>query len=587
MMMAASMVNRSPESLALRAAARAQRLAQLTNDLTWLLPPEPPQRVPRAKFKKGTVQMLASTTPSSVALIGTTTEEANGPQPPGGGGSGGGETNGIPDMGFYQVVKDGVKILDSSVRRLTNGVLADTVKIGFEAGNATQDGTGTNVLGTIENAALIIDGVQFAGDGVIGAPRNSSYPWQISMDTRFLENGDHGLQVQVTWRNPDSSDNNHQFLTRYSNYISITVSNFIYYPQWEPEIGEADISAYFLKTACTNADWEINIYDVSSNFVQKLTGHTTDGNIEAYWNMIDTNGVARTNADLDPEFSSIVVVSDPGSAHTPKKKQRHKDWPDHGMWTICYQDFFKFEYSQNNYMKGSINAFANTAAKYGGYLLQLPNTDTNIGQTYPTRYQKTNHLDPSITQDAVMKDQLLLEAFLSLTNSRNFYYNGHANANVLASGGAVLGGIPTSELASYIKHRYRFVFLDGCNTANGNLDKAFGINGPGVFALTYYQNTGMRPAAFCGYTIETFYETGGPRTVNGITYDDTIPNDVPFFITNFIFYWDLESRRLRNAFDSAQVNLSPVEGWLPGNNLQIYGYDDLKIDEYNQRSDWP
>ena len=73
--------------------------------------------------------------------------------------------------------------------------------------------------------------------------------------------------------------------------------------------------------------------------------------------------------------------------------------------------------------------------------------------------------------------------------------------------------------------------------------------------------------------------------MNGVPYDNTIPDDVPFFITNFLFYWDLETRTLRNAVDSAQTYLSPVSGWTPGDGLQIYGFDNLKIDQFNHAGD--
>jgi hypothetical protein len=230
-------------------------------------------------------------------------------------------TNAAPGTGFYRVVQDGVKILNSSMTVLTNGILSNDVVVAFEAGNAANDGTGTNVLGDIDCAVLLIDGTKFAGDnGVLGSPTNTS-PWRFDVDTGFLQNGTHTLQVAVTWMNPDNSNGNNVNITRYSDPVTITVSNVINYPNWEPEIGEAGISAYFAQTVFTNVDWQIDIYDVNSNFVQTLTGHTDDGTIAAYWNMTDTNGVVRTNADVDPEFQTMITVYDaPISKKGPKKE---------------------------------------------------------------------------------------------------------------------------------------------------------------------------------------------------------------------------------------------------------------------------
>ena len=503
--------------------------------------------------------------------------------PPGGTNSFSGTNDQIVTVGagFYRVVQDGVRISNASMFALTNGVLSNSVVISFEAGNAANDGTGTNVLGDIKCADFIVDGVKFSGDSVLGAPTNRTF-WQFSMDSAYLENGDHSLQVEVTWKNPDNSDGNNVFITRQSDSVSITVSNLIYYPQWEEDVGEAGISAYFFKTTFTNIPWKIDIYDVSNKLAQTLTNISSDGIIEAYWDMVDTNGIVRTNADLDPEFSAIITVyDDPISKPAPNKKQRKNVWPDHGHWVISYQDFFKFQYSANNLMKGSINTFAYTAAKYGGYYLYYPpsGSTNDIGQTYPLRYQKTSHPDTNITADALLKDDAFLVVLLSSTNSRNFYYNGHGDANTIGD------DIDPYFLALGVHHRYRFVFLDGCNTANGKMDAAFGIHGPGTFDISHYESIGKRPAAFCGYNRTTPYATGGPRTVNGVPYDNTIPDDVPNFITNFLFYWDLENETLKVAISDAQNYLSPVGGWYPGTGLQIYGYDNLKIDEFNYSGD--
>lgn len=496
--------------------------------------------------------------------------QLNGPQPE--------DASTPPETGFYQVVMDGVKLSSSSVSNLTSGMLSGIVPISFEAGNAAADGTGTNLLGTLICASLLIDGEKCQGGAVLSA---GTFPWVFSLDTAYLQNGDHWLQLQVSWQNPDTADNNHQYLSRWSDPIMITTSNQISYPDWEPEVGEAGVSAYFLQTTCTDADWFIDIYDSGSNFVNRLSGHTIDGTIEAYWNLVDTNGVTRTNATLDPWFDSIVTVGDPVSAMTPRKDQRPQNWPDYGKWVIAYQDYFKFEYSQNNAEQGAIDAFKNFAARFGGYTIALPGQTNPPGQTYPMRYQKTNHWDPTITADTIMDDRVRLEEFLAQTNSRNFYYEGHGNAASFARSTSWF-------LNEFIRHRYRFVFLRSCSSANGDLDKAFGINGPKRFDIDYYQKSGVRPAAFVGYATDSDYNEGGRIVRNGVTYDDTIPFQVPGFITNFLTWWDSSygmGYGLLSAIDNARRGLPPVNGQYPENSLAVHGYINLHADEVNHKWD--
>jgi len=386
-------------------------------------------------------------TREAVMLAASPSGTMDGPlDPEEGGGSGGGGTNAAPETGFYQVVQDGVQIANSSLTNLTNGALSDIVNIKFEAGNADPN-NGTNLIGTLSSAVLLVDGVKFAGDGGdISTP--PGYPWQFSIDTAYLPNGEHWIQAQVFWLDPDSAEDGTEtmYQSRYSDYVMITVSNAISYPQWVEGIGEAGTNAaYFLQTTCTNADWSIAIYDVNSNLVQTLTGHTDDGMIEANWNMIDSSNVMRTNADVDPEFSAIVTVADPITKKTPPKKRVKNDWPAHGVWTVAYLDYFKHFYDPSSDMIGHINNFALTAQKYGGYWLYYPpaGSTNDIGQTYPLRYQNSKHTNEVVTSAQIAKDSAYLKLFLSNTNSRNFFYRGHG-------GPGQVGYVSSRDLAKVI-----------------------------------------------------------------------------------------------------------------------------------------
>ena|ERR1017187_3844295 len=192
----------------------------------------------------------------------------------------------------------GLEILGQN--KLTNGFLSATIPVGFKV---------ERYPGSFKSVELLIDGLIYHGENAAlfdPLPKHARF----KMDTCFLENGWHTLQIRASWLNPNIANPNTIYDTRLSAPISITVSNEIYYPDWEPEIGELNISAYFFKTSHTNADWHIDIYDVRKHFVQRLSGHTVDGKIEAFWHMKDANGVMRTNADLDPEFSSVITVED-------------------------------------------------------------------------------------------------------------------------------------------------------------------------------------------------------------------------------------------------------------------------------------
>jgi len=201
----------------------------------------------------------------------------------------------------------GVRIL--SLGKLTNSVLSGTVRVPFVA---------QNEIGTMRWAMLKVNGHVFpGGGGMLSAPFRHRTGFE--MDTCFLENGRHALQIQVGWSNLSLTNLDDREFQRESDLIPITVSNVVYYPDWEPEIGEG-VSAYFFKTTRTNVDWHLDIYDARKRFVQRLSGHTIDGNIEAYWNMKDARGIFRTNSDADPEFRSTLTVDDPAGKRKVIKK---------------------------------------------------------------------------------------------------------------------------------------------------------------------------------------------------------------------------------------------------------------------------
>jgi hypothetical protein len=311
----------------------------------------------------------------------------------------------------------------------------------------------------------------------------------------------------------------------------------------------------------------------------------------AYFNrlLVDTNGMTRTNADLDPEFSSMITVTDPATKKSPPTVQRRKNWPDQGVWTVAYQDYFRHIYSADDDMKNAINAFALTAGKYGGYWLfyPQPGQTNDIGQTYPLRWINPSHPEDGVTASMVASDYAYLKLFLGNTNSRNFFFRGHGSPTSL-------GNISASEIKQAVNHRYRLVILQSCHSAEGNLDNAFGIKGPEFYDdVAHYQATGKRPGAFMGNIGTSTFAYKGITIINGVRYDGTIPWQVPYLYYDLLDAWDYDTLGwgLKDALDWAISISPPVAGWSsqqqPGKSLVIYGYRYLHIDEYNHASQWP
>jgi hypothetical protein len=506
---------------------------------------------------------------SAVALdeidSGGSSDPLDGPQPEGGGGEGGSS----PEMGFYQVVRVGIHVM--GLTNLTNGPVSDTILLPFEAGNAS---------GTLHDLSVLVDGGRYRGSAPLVAPGISG---KLSVDTTFLENGEHTFQIEGNWLNPDTSDENNYVFQQFSDQFALVVSNVICFPEWEDEVGELGFSAYFAKTTCTNANWQIDIYDVGSNLVQSLAGVTTDGVIETNWDMMDRYGVMRTNVDLDPAFSGIITVSDPIQKKLPPKV-RTLPYPEHGRWVISFQDLFQSYYNSNNYYQ-AIYAMGSIGASFGGAVTFFPSDPTNA-QTFPLRYSNTNNPVPIAT---MLKDLGGLRQLLTNSLSRNFYYVGHATANTLASYiSAAEIQIPWFQNfdANKPRHYYRFVFLDACSSATGSLPAAFGINFNSPQQLSYFQKHGIRPRTFVGNNRNVYWCYPGPYSHGGVDYDGRIPEAVIYFLQNFEFYWYFNYDISTSIYYA--INNTPYigPGWNTGDHLQVYGYEWLRVDEYNHRGDW-
>ncbi len=85
-------------------------------------------------------------------------------------------------------------------------------------------------------------------------------------------------------------------------------------------------------------------------------------------------------------------------------------------------------------------------------------------------------------------EKTVLLADLSLLTTRIFYWSGHGNAHFIGNdwSNPVPIGLTSAQVADALRnvvtdasydapHPYRFVFLNACNTANGDWPSAFGI----------------------------------------------------------------------------------------------------------------
>jgi hypothetical protein len=381
---------------------------------------------------------------------------------------------------------------------------------------------------------------------------------------------------------------------------AITIGNLITFTNWDDLIWN-NTNYTFKAQTVANVDWEIDIYDWNGYFVNYQTGHSSDGNISWTWNLYDYWGNLRNNSDSDPGFFPYFTITGnlPSSAQNASVEPNANSstsrsgppvmapYPSAGAWIVAYQDNFYTDGVTNTegdnlaYADG-ISSIVAEPAVWEFPVIQFP---LKFGRVY--------------TQSNRNDSWASLKAYLQEPTFRNFYYFGHGTTNGFGAdinivqtntiiGGKSFPGSKAHITDWYIRqniafnaysgsHPYRFIYLDACDTAAGDLPDAFGVPkqalGEGWYTST--NNTRhIRPSAFVGWDMEI---KAGPA------------DKYWQYRKTWISWWSRGNANadLRGALDLAR----DTSGWWSVTDIslhrRIYGADDLLFRQYNYGGDWP
>lgn len=433
---------------------------------------------------------------------------------------------------FYRVVRDGAHLFG-----ITNGsLLSGKVNIPVELAN---DG------GTVQSVCITENGTP-VGNAVQIAPNIA--PIAMTLDTTFMVNGDHTIVASARL-----DDTNGSVWELDSPAITVTVSNEISFENWMPYFGQIGDTLLFRATSAhTNTDWIVSVYDNTNGYVGYFSEHTYNGDISFYW---DYSGTIYTNT---PSFSFEIATEYVDPPAPPTYKQADP-WTASGAWVFACQHAFDYLtdhetlYEEMNGLLGAVK---------GSYTVR-PSQSGN--DSYALDFQGGNEVANWTT----------FKSALYNSTSRNLVYFGHGgptgigynshDPNVFISSTEIANALHTIPAGQTNRHAFRFVYLDGCGTAKGNLPEAFGMfNRPNVDGIDYY-NASLRRSAFCGWSAS---KVVGLSAFNVINYDHVS------YITLLNTYL-LLGDGIKTAAD-----LSASQPYIPTVNTSefvILGYWDLHI----------
>jgi hypothetical protein len=454
----------------------------------------------------------------------------------------------------------------------------------------------------VDNTTVLINGQPT--DEAIFMPYviNGVTNWGVGIYFDRFPNGTNTIQLLTTVRESDTLNDQTPYMVFSNAPAAINIGNSITFTNWSELILSNTYT--FQAQTVPNVNWEIDIYDVYDNFVNYQTGYSADGNISWTWNLMDYWGNSRLG-DSDPFFFPYITVTQNSSSPTqsggaqPNAGSSTSSWmpplaeqfPSQGDWIFTYMDKFYDDGTSNyvggtSYMLNGIHTMEGGPAEWNIGLLEVP---VKFGRTY----SQTN-------RDSSWES---LGLWLESWNNRNFYYFGHGSPNsiggdisTLDSSNNITGAQNLPSGHAYLTAQwvhdnvtfnktwgpmpFRFVYLDGCDTAAGNWPWAWGVPKQSV-SPDWYKNSGnnpsgFRPNAFAGWDVEI----GGSK-------DWGTMDKFWEFRKDWMAEWaGTFQEQLDDAFDTARS----VSNWVDFghySHLKKYGYTAMTFFQYNHGGDWP
>ena len=379
-------------------------------------------------------------------------------------------------------------------------------------------------LNYVEDTTVLIGGQPDNHAELMPYVINGVTYWGVGVYFDQFPNGTNTIQLLTTVRQSDFVNAQTPYIVYSNAPAAITIGNLITFTNWDDFIWDNGTYTFKAQTV-PNVDWEIDIVDWNNNWVNSQTGHSTDGNISWTWNLYDYWGILRNNPDSDPGFIPYFTITgnlsssaQGGEAGANANSTTTQPGPgamalrsDVGKWLVAFQDKLYEDGRSNDWtwatqdLEDGINAIWFGPMQWG------------ISSKWPLKFGRT------YSSAERSNSWVTLKAYFQDPSYRNFYYFGHggtnsfggdmnvvSNEDVISS--ITLPGNGTSVDTVFLKnnvgysrygaHPYRFVFMDGCDTATGGLPDAFGIPKQNMGASWYTSTNNVRhlkPSAFVGW----------------------------------------------------------------------------------------
>jgi hypothetical protein len=396
-------------------------------------------------------------------------------------------------MGFYRVVRTGI-----SLWSITNGmVLANSVRVPVEIGIIQTQTLSSVFVSGDPTQAVTVTAIELDTFNPTNDVHALSFVWNTQLTTNGLYNVFAGASVDLG--------------ALPSRKYSLLVSNLIWFPE------QYNWAGYFIEVQAQSVHaggtYEVKIFDESDFNFLTLTG-TNDGQGFITYGGVRGFRVQNYNANgvqyADSFYKIVVRTTQSGASAAPASVMAtnfvwvEPPWPGgtgslYTQFAIGYMPVFGAPGGGNTAaaaLDAMVRAIYTAAEGRPGY-------DTVINGNSGAPFTMTTQGDFT----TLLRD-------LRVDPVRNLYYYGHGTPDVIGNYNkkAPQGNryLSKEDFAKFLKnkgspftttnaHPFRFVFLDGCRTAAGDMCLAFGIPKQTKVPLATFANKGLRARAFCGW----------------------------------------------------------------------------------------
>jgi hypothetical protein len=421
----------------------------------------------------------------------------------------------------------------------------------------------------------------------------SNGTWYAKWDSTEVANGIHQLAFSIQL---DEDSDPMAMGVKFAN-----IQNAICFPNDFPVAGA---TMYIpAQTIYTNGTWTMDVYDDQTNLFASLEGNV-DGNGFCLdpntgqpgitLSLLDTNGNQLPSKFYTYEISTFAAAigsyaetktegnggaspqdGGSGSANATGRKYIEFPWTGNGKWSIGFMPVY------GSYTDSGVTLYGLMVDVVG----IIQNSRYGNNSVVESPYAET----PQPFRIRYLADWAQIKGDLHDTGVRNFFYFGHGGPDEIGGTTDTNYNVNEDWLQSALQnapdpltginfHPYRFVFLDGCNTANGNLPVDFGIPKKQMASTNMTAQYGIPARAFLGWKSKTAKDVKG-----------ALPATHQNFVSQFFTLWPTVNPntssvyKLQDALDEAAKPVPPPPGepgmGISGSDLNkrivIYGCPDL------------